>query len=242
MGRVNAGKTTILQRVCNTVADPEVFDGNGNKVCCSISLSYFDHGRHNIKDELVFQSNPGFVFHDSCGFEGGSVEEFEKMRQFVVEHAMTKMLEECIHGIWYCIPMTDHHRTILAAEKRFFDECETGNVPVMVLLTKVDALNFAAVEQLQERGCEFEEAKKKGVEEARNILHKLMENIENSLATCKFPPQCYLPLTRMHEETADCTLLMNCTASALTNEGLQKLLISTQQNNIALNIEYAVRK
>ncbi|KAG6329851.1 hypothetical protein ID866_9237 [Astraeus odoratus] len=30
MGRANAGKTTILQRVCNTMEDPEVFDENGN--------------------------------------------------------------------------------------------------------------------------------------------------------------------------------------------------------------------
>jgi GTPase SAR1 family protein len=32
MGRANAGKTTILQRVCNTTEDPEICDGNGNKV------------------------------------------------------------------------------------------------------------------------------------------------------------------------------------------------------------------
>jgi hypothetical protein len=46
----------------------------------------------------------------------------------------------------------------------------------------------------------------------------------------------------MDGETADCTMLMNCTASVLTDEGLQKLVISTQQSNIALNIEYAVKK
>ena len=32
MGRANAGKTTILQRVCKTTESPEVFDGKGNKV------------------------------------------------------------------------------------------------------------------------------------------------------------------------------------------------------------------
>ncbi|KAG6326425.1 hypothetical protein ID866_12664 [Astraeus odoratus] len=112
----------------------------------------------------------------------------------------------------------------------------------MVLLTKTDTLNFAAVEQLQERGFAFEEAKKKAAEEARDILHKLQENIKNSLGTCKFPPQSYLSLTGMHEETADCTVLMNCTANALKYEGLQKLVISTQQSNIALNIEFAVKK
>jgi len=32
VGRANAGKTTLLQRVCNTTDNPEVFDDAGNKV------------------------------------------------------------------------------------------------------------------------------------------------------------------------------------------------------------------
>ena len=38
MGRANAGKTTILQRVCATTEQPEIFDGNGNKVCYSPAM------------------------------------------------------------------------------------------------------------------------------------------------------------------------------------------------------------
>jgi hypothetical protein len=49
----------------------------------------------------VFKSNPGFVFHDSCGFEAGSVDEFEKMRQFVVKCSTEKILENRVHAIWY---------------------------------------------------------------------------------------------------------------------------------------------
>ena len=32
MGRANAGKTTILRGICNTTENPEIFDGDGNKV------------------------------------------------------------------------------------------------------------------------------------------------------------------------------------------------------------------
>jgi septin family protein len=32
VGRANAGKTTLLQKVCNTAEKPEIFDGKGNKV------------------------------------------------------------------------------------------------------------------------------------------------------------------------------------------------------------------
>jgi hypothetical protein len=136
IGRANSGKTTLLQRVCNTVDQPEVFDGKGNKVCDVISiglegcLSYWiitdwrwnregivggdlktmaychvlkcrQRGYHNIENELVFRSNPGFVFHDSCGFETGSVEELEAMKKFVTNRATTMRLEDRIHAIWW---------------------------------------------------------------------------------------------------------------------------------------------
>ncbi|KAG6327375.1 hypothetical protein ID866_11714 [Astraeus odoratus] len=93
MGRVNAGKTTILQRVCNTTDLPEVIDGKGNKVC--IAGYYRSH--HNIRDQLIFQSNQYFIFYDSCGFEAGSDDGLEKM-EFVDEHASTPKLKEQIHA------------------------------------------------------------------------------------------------------------------------------------------------
>jgi GTPase SAR1 family protein len=32
-GRANAGKTTILQKICNTTEEAEIFNGKGEKVC-----------------------------------------------------------------------------------------------------------------------------------------------------------------------------------------------------------------
>ena len=32
VGRSNAGKTTLLRRVCNTTEDPEIYNSNGEKV------------------------------------------------------------------------------------------------------------------------------------------------------------------------------------------------------------------
>jgi GTPase SAR1 family protein len=34
IGRANAGKTTILQRVCDTIEDPEIYNKEGEKVGC----------------------------------------------------------------------------------------------------------------------------------------------------------------------------------------------------------------
>ena len=45
----------------------------------------------------------------------------------------------------------------------------------------------------------------------------------------------------MNQEDADCTPIVRCTTEALNEVELQKLIISAQQINIVLNIEYAVR-
>ena len=58
-------------------------------------------GIHNIEDELIFRSNSHFVFHDSQGFETGSVNEVNLMRAFVTDRATTMRLENRIHAIWW---------------------------------------------------------------------------------------------------------------------------------------------
>ncbi|KAL4066359.1 hypothetical protein V8B97DRAFT_2025504 [Scleroderma yunnanense] len=240
MGRANAGKTTILQRVCNTTDLPEVFDGKGNKIDAKIVEASIGRGHHNIENELVFQGNPGFIFHDSCGFEAGSANEFELMNEFVAHRATTLKLEQRIHAIWFCIPMTDFHRTITAAEARFFNKCDTGSVPVIVLLTKADTLNFAAIEQLLDEGKTIEAAKEQAFGLEKQMLTNIQTKIARELAQCTFPPKGYLPLNNMNGPCADCTLLLRCTADALDQVALLQLLITTQQANLVLNIEYAV--
>ena len=47
----------------------------------------------------------------------------------------------------------------------------------------------------------------------------------------------------MNQDGADCNPLLRCTTSALNDSvELQRLLISTQQSNLELNIECAVEK
>ncbi|KIK13769.1 hypothetical protein PISMIDRAFT_118244 [Pisolithus microcarpus 441] len=244
MGRANAGKTTILQRVCNTTDNPEITDGKGNKVfiATEVEAKCFQRGHHNIEHELVFSSNPGFVFHDSCGFEAGSARQFDEMKNFVVDRAVTTSLKKRIHAIWFCIPMTDYHRTVTAAEQKFFNECDTGHVPVIVLLTKTDALHLAAMEELLDSGLDLGGAKQKAAEKERELLERWLAHIKGMLDKCKFPPKAYVSVQKMQEEGADCMALVQCTTNAVNEEGLQRLLISTQKSSIALCVEYAVRK
>ena len=121
----------------------------------SLEASHFDfwyygcsnhriqRGCHNIEDELIFQSNPRFIFHDSRGFESGSVKELDQMKKFLVERTREMELGKRLHTIWwaktmaewgiqlwpesrFCISMTDYERPILAAEEKFFNECNTA--------------------------------------------------------------------------------------------------------------------
>ena len=46
----------------------------------------------------------------------------------------------------------------------------------------------------------------------------------------------------MNQEGADCGSLLRCTTDTLDEVELQKLVISTLQANIALNIEYSVKQ
>ncbi|KAG2053537.1 hypothetical protein BDR06DRAFT_885909, partial [Suillus hirtellus] len=67
IGRANASKTTILQKVCNTTDEPEIHDTKGKKV----RMMTYAMRAVEITNETVFMSNPDFVFHDPCTFEAG---------------------------------------------------------------------------------------------------------------------------------------------------------------------------
>ncbi|KAI5994775.1 hypothetical protein EDD15DRAFT_2165739, partial [Pisolithus albus] len=242
MGRSNAGKTTILQRVCNTTDEPEIFNGKGEKLDAAVVQGSLTRGEHNIENELVFQSNPRFVFHDSRGFEAGSEQQFNTMKKFVMDRAKTSKLNERIHAIWFCIPLNESHRLVMAAERKFFDECDTGYVPVIVLLTKADTLTLDAVQELMKKGMSLDDAMKGAPEVEIGIVNDCLERVKGWLKKLSFPPTDYLSLTGMQSEGAECTPLLRCTTNALKEEGLQQLLISTQQCNLELCMEFAIMK
>ncbi|KAI6141036.1 hypothetical protein BKA82DRAFT_4206042, partial [Pisolithus tinctorius] len=198
MGRANAGKTTILQRVCNTTDKPEIFNGEGEKVDATVVQGSLKCGYHNIEDELVFKSNQRFVFHDSHGFEAGSEGEFDMMKEFVMDRAKTTKLDKRIHAIWFCIPLNDSHRMVTAAEKKFFDECDTGHgvyIPVIVLLTKTDTLALDAFLELIDDGLDEGDAVERTAEVEKRNLTECFIKVKGWLDESRFPPYDYLSLT-----------------------------------------------
>ncbi|KAG1826326.1 hypothetical protein EV424DRAFT_1537614 [Suillus variegatus] len=241
VGRANAGKTTILQKVCNTTDQPEIYDSQGNKIDTAMVESSIKRGNHNITDEMVFRSNPTFVFHDSCGFEAGSEEEFENMKKFISERGHATKLEERIHAIWYCIPMDDHCRTFQRSEERFFRECDTGHVPVVAVFTKFEALRPVAYGEIKKelQGVSAKERSERiaeGVEELftkTGVLDQLC-NPENRAC-----PKSCVRLQKMHETDTNCNTLLEHNTFALDNEELRLCLVSTQKSNMELCIKCA---
>ncbi|KAI5997627.1 hypothetical protein F5J12DRAFT_785097 [Pisolithus orientalis] len=168
-------------------ANAEIFNGEGEKV-----------------DATLVQGS----------LKAGSEREFDMMKEFVMDHAKTMKLDKRIHAIWFCIPLNESHRMVTAAEKKFFDMCDTGHVPVIVLLTKTDTLALDAIMEVDD-GLNEDDAMERAQEEMT---------------------------AGMQEEGADCATLLTYTANALNEEGLQQLLTSTQQSNLGLCMEFAITK
>ncbi|KAH9056825.1 hypothetical protein EDB87DRAFT_1164094 [Lactarius vividus] len=126
IGRANAGKTSILQRVCETTDSPVIHRGQ-EEVTLNPSMN---RGEHSIDDQLVFSNHRGYIFHDSRGIESGSTEELEILQEFIRRKCGETRLRDRLHAIWYCVPM-DNQRPIL--DLKFFrdvcpDQNDTSNV------------------------------------------------------------------------------------------------------------------
>ncbi|KAF8256608.1 hypothetical protein EI94DRAFT_1642372 [Lactarius quietus] len=103
VGRANAGKTSLLQRVCETTESPTIY--RGRKVVRGPSFN-LQRGEHRIDDALVFSNHRGYVFHDSMGIESGSTEELETLKGFIQRKCGEKRLRDKLHAIWFGPPFS----------------------------------------------------------------------------------------------------------------------------------------
>ncbi|KAG0697500.1 hypothetical protein DFH29DRAFT_1022082 [Suillus ampliporus] len=242
IGRANAGKTTILQRVCNTKKNPVIYNSAGEKIESSILKASRERGEHDIENEMVFQSNPGFVFHDSRGLEAGGDSEFEKVKAFIADRSKRTTVKDRLHVIWYCIPMDEASGSFTEGKVKFFSHCDTGSIPVIVVFTKFDALYDVEFAQLKRNGISREDA--------RELAPKRTEESFTNGPQLKFlynpddigrPPKCHVCLPNMDQDGAHCGPLIGRTAETLDDKALQQLFISTQQTNLKLCMKYAVK-
>ncbi|KAJ7318689.1 hypothetical protein DFH08DRAFT_395856 [Mycena albidolilacea] len=137
LGRANAGKTTILERLTGASMDEAEVWRDGRILPGQTVKGQIDRGLHNIDDEIRFRPKPGFVFHDSRGVEAGSATELSTVQQFVEERSSTaKDLRIQLHVIWMCLPL-DECRELFESERDIFRLLK-GTVPLVVIFTKQD--------------------------------------------------------------------------------------------------------
>ncbi|KAF7983447.1 hypothetical protein HWV62_21716 [Athelia sp. TMB] len=199
-------------------------------------------GLHNINNEMIFKSNPQFIFHDSRGFESGSTDETDTVKKFLRRRADAKSLSDQLHAVWYCLP-TDTDRPLLAADEFFFNECGIENVPVIAVFTKFDGLVTKSFSEIRERSqisglkVSIKDAKAQAPAQAEIKLHSLFQR---PLQSFRYPPAGFLYLKDMHRPNSTCAELIEETANAITDDALRILFLSVQQSNVDLCVRCAL--
>ncbi|KAJ7189753.1 hypothetical protein GGX14DRAFT_382885 [Mycena pura] len=250
IGRINAGKTTLLKKLTKS---PELFDSEGRKVPHNSQFCCSERGLDGIDNQLASKSNPKFVFHDSRGFQWGSVDELERVKVFIAERASRKSLSEQLHVIWYCLP-TDTYETCTEDELQVFNtdlvgigkppilrvksHTNTLIVPIILIFTKFDGLVDRAYVELRDEMNRIE-AMRRETERAQEMLTTLF--IEPFMSM-RFPPSALVRLDDMRKETSNCNELIGTTINTLSDDVLRAFFVSVQQNNIDFCICCAVQE
>ncbi|TFK63937.1 hypothetical protein BDN72DRAFT_847128 [Pluteus cervinus] len=238
IGRANAGKTTLLKRVCNTTEEPSIYnEGKSN-----LLEGTDKRGVHDINRAFTFASNPQFLFHDSAGFEAGSEEELKEVQAFIAEHAKANEVADQLHAIWpvstspllqmFCFT-PDIARPLLELENRFFNEERPQNVPLVAIFTKFDDLIIQVYDD------------DKSEDENRQAAeHELETKFKKPLYGYRFPPKAHVCTEDLNDDEGShqdqVKELMTKTADSLDDLALKLLFVSVQQNNLELCIHSAL--
>ncbi|KAG9032649.1 hypothetical protein FRB95_001159 [Tulasnella sp. JGI-2019a] len=189
VGRAGAGKRTILRNLCGEINNATVLVRNGNTF-----NTYSVLGTHAIENEISYRTLPELVFHDSRGLIVGSEEEMKTVEAFIARRR-DMGLQGKIHIIWVCIPLDDE-RPVL----RLFD-LATGDVPVIGVFTKYDALETQALNNLRRQGRRKRNAFREMPEEAERLFQT---NWLPLVMGGKYPPVAHVCLKNLDKSTGNC--------------------------------------
>ncbi|KAN0137565.1 hypothetical protein V8E53_004616 [Lactarius tabidus] len=229
IGRANAGKTSILQRVCETTESPTIYRGDEEE---EVTLNpSMNRGEHCIDDALVFSNHKGYVFHDSQGIEAGDEEKLEILKDFIRRKCGEKRLGNKLHAIWYCIPMDDHRPGL---NLRFFkDICPDQNVPVIAVFTKYDQFLFNVEMDVWDDPDKYPDGNVAQIAEKRfqdHYLGPLGDSVR------------YVRLEKMNEKDSRCDSLVEKTAGALNEGAITLMLLAVQKGNLELSVKMALSR
>jgi hypothetical protein len=138
--------------------------------------------------------------------------------------------------------MDEDGRSYTEAEVKFFSQCDTGSIPVIVLFTKFDALYDDEFAELISKGVSRKDAEALVPQHAIDAFAsgpqlKLLYNRQDNQRS----PRCHICLPDMDKDDADCGPLIERTADILDDDVLKQMFVSTQRTNLELCMRYAVK-
>ncbi|KAF8525276.1 GTP-binding protein [Hysterangium stoloniferum] len=234
IGNANAGKTTILEKVCHAQGREPVYLNSDSKLEPSAS-----RGNHEIEHQFQYPTAHGFVFHDSCGFEAGGAVELQKVKDFIENRAKGGQLKDQLHAIWCCLP-TSNDRGMTNAEMSLF-ESGTGNVPIIAIFTKMDALDQVARNQLMfnDDDLSCKEIEEQVPNLAKSIFRK---KYLKRLEEVKHKPRYVVLLRDMNKEDTNCDELIVRTSQALDRDTLKLFCLSMLRIDIDSRIKQVINR
>ncbi|KAG1896155.1 uncharacterized protein F5891DRAFT_1248049 [Suillus fuscotomentosus] len=164
------------------------------------------------------------------GLQIGGESEFIKVKEFIAARSKKTKLTNRLHAIW----------SFTAAEKKFFYECNTGSVPVIIVFTKFNALYNVAYSQLKKEGKSRKDTQELALKHADETFPDGPQL--KFLKSIKWPPKGHVCLPNMNEDNVDCGALIECMAGTLNDEMLEQLFVSTQQTNLEICMRYAIER
>ncbi|KAG9007593.1 hypothetical protein FRB94_013610 [Tulasnella sp. JGI-2019a] len=193
---------------------------------------------HNIEHEIVYPSRPGFAFHDSRGIESGSIDEMDKVADFITRRSRLQ-LKDRVHAAWICLPL-DSARPVGEAEIRMLNlGPSSGDVPAVVVFTKYDGLETTALNNLhREGGLSLRQAFRAMSDVAERLFK---EQWLNRIYTSEPPKPPFVRLKDLHKPEGKCQALMKCTEEVLKdNKPAQKLFVTAQAYELEARLGYAI--
>ncbi|KAJ7094927.1 hypothetical protein C8R44DRAFT_890071 [Mycena epipterygia] len=232
IGRRNAGKTTILKKMCDSDgSDVQIVNNYGDQVDLSILEPNRQRGMSDIENEITFRSNPLFIFHDSRGIEAGADLEkdsplrIEYLWSFLRKRSMAKRLRDQIHAVWFCIPMDEQRAPSAQFELAFFNARESP-VPIIAVCTKFESLIDAEISENDSDDAE---------EEARQAAQlKFQRTVLQALQGTNHPPEQIVQLQNLDEPTTGCATLTDKTYAVIRDETLSDLFALAQHNSLSV--------
>ncbi|KAJ6478670.1 hypothetical protein DFH09DRAFT_501462 [Mycena vulgaris] len=251
LGRANAGKTTILERVAGAAISEAAVRRNGKLLPDQMVKGQSDRGLHNVDDEIRFPSRPGFVFHDSRGVESGSAEELDILQQFVEDRSSVLDTREQLHAIWMCIPL-DESRELFGGERAPFRWAK-GAAPLIVIFTKRDGAvvkeTSQIIDQITKDSPETtvgRSAKKEARERADRRVTNRVNELEGELRGVSPCDNivAFLTTSGMEERTVEtdntCQQLIKLTEESLTGPRMKTLLSAVWGRNLSKRIFWTI--